>query len=203
MLIKVFCEMTVDGGWTLIQKHNGQDSLSFEREWDDYKMGFGNISGEHWLGLDNIYMLTNQNGRISELKIHLGAFGGDEAFALYNNFKIGPERRFYQLSLGSCLGDAGDAFRGRDSSTDQNHNFFSTSDKDHDQCKPCRDGDMLYRSCTSLYSSGWWFNRCGIANLNGNWHPEENHMYWRSSIQWGTWREYESLKFSMMMLRHH
>ncbi|KAI4816488.1 hypothetical protein KUCAC02_008814 [Chaenocephalus aceratus] len=35
-------------------------SVNFFRNWETYKQGFGNIDGEHWLGLENIYWLTNQ-----------------------------------------------------------------------------------------------------------------------------------------------
>ncbi|XP_075455043.1 angiopoietin-related protein 5-like [Ascaphus truei] len=201
---QVFCEMDDDGGWTLIQKHNGQDGLSFDRTWNEYKLGFGNITSEHWLGLDNINALTDHIYRIPELRISLGDFDGAEAVAHYSSFRVDHETNFYQLSLGNYFGNAGDAFRGRDSDTNEDGSFFSTKDKDNDNCSPCRMGDIIYYSCSEdEFSAGWWFNRCGIANLNGQWHPQGANMWWASSISWETWRSIQSLKFSKMYLRHH
>ncbi|XP_053319664.1 angiopoietin-related protein 5-like [Spea bombifrons] len=201
--IQVFCEMNDDGGWTLIQKHDGQDNLPFDRSWYDYKQGFGNISGEHWLGLDNIYLLTNQEKRISELRVSLGDFAGSEAFAGYSTFNIDPESKFYKLSLGNYSGNAGDAFRGQCSATNQDGSLFSTKDKDNDNCDACRVGDMAFRSCSNdQFKSGWWFNSCGIADLNGQWRTNGEHIGWASAVSWKTWRTLESLKFSKMSVRH-
>ncbi|XP_031753864.1 angiopoietin 4 isoform X1 [Xenopus tropicalis] len=196
---QVFCEMKADGGWTLIQRHDGQDGLLFNRVWADYKIGFGNISGEHWLGLDQMYMLTNQDGRTSKLLISLGTFEGNEAFSLYSSFRVGPQSNLYQLSVGEYSGSAGDAFRVGNSN--QDGSYFSTKDKDNDKCISCKIGDTRFASCSRYQSSsGWWFGSCGNANLNGQWRPEENNVGWASSVYWGTYRIVESLKYSKMFV---
>ncbi|XP_053319668.1 angiopoietin-related protein 5-like [Spea bombifrons] len=197
---QVFCEMNADGGWTLIQNHDGQDGLSFDRAWADYKQGFGNISSEHWLGLNKIYLLTNQPGRIAKLRVSLGDFAGSEAFAQYSSFRIGCESQFYQLSLGKYSGNAGDAFRGRDKDTNEDGSFFSTMNKDNDKCNPCLNGDIMFNSCSVRFNGGWWFNRCGIANLNGQWRNQNDYIGWASAVYWETWKINESLKFSKMYL---
>lgn len=59
--ILVWCDMDILlGGWLVIQnRFNGE--VDFNRFWDEYRDGFGNIVLEFWLGLDNIFFLFNQD----------------------------------------------------------------------------------------------------------------------------------------------
>lgn len=50
---------TNGGGWTYI--HNRFDgSQDFYQDSHSYKVGFGNLAGEFWLGLEHIYQLTGE-----------------------------------------------------------------------------------------------------------------------------------------------
>ncbi|XP_075049531.1 angiopoietin-related protein 5-like [Mixophyes fleayi] len=203
---QVFCEMTATRGWTLMQKHNGEDGLSFDETWDNYENGFGRLGGEHWLGLKYIYRLTHQKNRPCKLRISIGDFAGKEPYAEYNPFSVGDGNNFYRLSAGNYSGTAGDGFRGyiQIKSTNQHGSFFSTEDRPNDNCHPsCPIGDMRFISCSFIQSAGWWFNACGSANLNGAWHRAPNHVLRKSSVSWPTWNRFESLKFSKMYLIHH
>ncbi|XP_075049533.1 angiopoietin-4-like [Mixophyes fleayi] len=202
---QVFCEMTATGGWTLIQKHNGDDGLSFDQKWDNYENGFGKLGGEHWLGLKYTYQLTHQEHRPCKLRISIGDFAGKDAYAEYNPFSVGDKNDFYQLSAGQYSGTAGDAFRGNNKiiKTNQHGSFFSTEDRPNDKCHPrCLIGDIMFLSCSSIQHAGWWFNACGEANLNGQWNRAPNHMHMMSSVSWPTWKPSESLRFSKMYLIH-
>ena len=55
----VWCDMTTrGGGWVyVINRFDG--SQNFFLNWTDYKQGFGNLSGEHWLGLEHLHQLTS------------------------------------------------------------------------------------------------------------------------------------------------
>ncbi|XP_044127308.1 angiopoietin-related protein 5-like [Bufo gargarizans] len=200
----VYCEMSLNGGWTLIQKHNGVDGLSFEKTWEEYENGFGDLQGEHWLGLRYIYALTNQIGKPSKLHISIGDFGDQEAYARYDSFVIANASSYYKLSAGNYSGTAGDAFLGNGrNGTSQHSSAFSTEDLPNDNCHPlCALGDIMYLSCSEQFSAGWWFNACGSANLNGVWRSPPRYKRWVSSVSWPTWRLGESLKFSQMYVIH-
>ena len=42
--VNVYCEMGSDLGWTVIMRRKKMD-VSFNRTWDEYKNGFGNMTG--------------------------------------------------------------------------------------------------------------------------------------------------------------
>lgn len=86
---------------------------------------------------------------------------------------------------------AGDAFRGYEQEQNQDTAPFSASDVDNDGCNPfCTIENRTVESCSSQYNhTGWWFNQCGLANLNGS--PdnvEQSHGHW-TNILWDTWRQ--------------
>ena len=60
----VWCDMNNGGGWTVFQRRR-DGSENFYRGWADYENGFGNVKGEHWLGLKKISCLTSVKGNLS------------------------------------------------------------------------------------------------------------------------------------------
>lgn len=123
-LMQVWCDQRHDpGGWTVIQRRL-DGSVNFFRNWETYKQGFGNIDGEYWLGLENIYWLTNQGNY--KLLITMEDWSGRKVFAEYASFRLEPESEYYKLRLGRYNGNAGDSF------TWHNGKQFTTLDRDHD-----------------------------------------------------------------------
>ena len=58
------------------------------------------VGEEFWIGLRNIYKLTNIAGRPMELKVVLEKKSGEKAHALYKNFRIGTEvssKKYYYI----------------------------------------------------------------------------------------------------------
>ncbi|XP_070931611.1 angiopoietin-related protein 5 isoform X2 [Macaca nemestrina] len=95
----------------------------------------------------------------------------------------------YLDGFGDLLGDA---FRGLKKEDNQNAMPFSTSDVDNDGCRPaCLVNGQSVKSCSHLHNkTGWWFNQCGLANLNGIHHFPGKLL--ATGIQWGTWTKNNS-----------
>ncbi|XP_029010758.3 mucin-2-like [Betta splendens] len=197
---RVLCDMELaGGGWTLVQRrHDG--SVSFNRTWAEYRSGFGDLGGgEFWLGNHPIHLLTRDRDTV--LRVELRDFDGLSKFAQYEQFRVASERLRYRLTVGGYSGTAGDALR-FSRTYDHNHRAFTTPDKDHDRYPS--------GNCGAYYSSGWWFDACMAANLNGRYYVKR-YKGIRDGIFWGTWHnmstEYyptnyrQSFKSVRMMIR--
>lgn len=73
------------GGWTVIQRRV-DGSVSFDRNWRDYRGGFGDLHSEFWLGNQHIHDLSTQ-GEYS-LRIHLEDWSNKHKHALYQSFRL-------------------------------------------------------------------------------------------------------------------
>ena len=71
------------------------------------KIGFGNFSGEFWLGNDNLRRLIAADDVM--LRVDLKDFEGNVAYAEYTTFKMADEATKYQVSIGGYSGTAGDS----------------------------------------------------------------------------------------------
>ena len=78
-------------------------SVNFSLGWADYKRGFGNLSGEFWLGLDKIHRLTRE-GR-NRLRVELTDTEGNTSYADFDFFAVASERVKYPLSVGAYSGE--------------------------------------------------------------------------------------------------
>ena len=85
--------------WQVIQRRDdyGEDRENFNRDWDDYKSGFGNPDGEFWLGNENIYMLTNAEDY--SLRVELEDFEGNIRY--YNTIII--HHHFFFIYKSLCI----------------------------------------------------------------------------------------------------
>ena len=97
---------TEGGGWTVFQKRL-DGSVNFYRGWESYKNGFGNLSGEFWLGNDNIHRLTDSDDVM--LRVDLQDFEGNITYAEYTTFKVADEADKYRLLIGGYKGTSGDS----------------------------------------------------------------------------------------------
>lgn len=72
------------GGWTVIQRRQ-DGSVDFNRTWNEYKEGFGDLHGEFWLGNENIHKMTNQGDY--SLRIDLEDWNNKHKHAFYQVFR--------------------------------------------------------------------------------------------------------------------
>lgn len=117
--------------------------------------GFGDVAGDHWLGLHKLHQLTNS--RCYKLVVQLRLLNGTYLQQFYRNFVVADESQQFAVNfaatyfsrihrLGDCLSDV----RGKP---------FSTYDADHD--------DDATGSCAKRHHSGWWFGNCTLCNPTG------------------------------------
>ncbi|KAI5620887.1 angiopoietin-related protein 6 precursor, partial [Silurus asotus] len=177
-LFQAWCDQTrAQGGWTVIQRRL-DGSVNFFRNWDQYKQGFGNLDGEYWLGLENLYWLTTQTSY--KLRVHMEDWQGRQAFAEYDSFHIEPESDWYRLRLGSYQGTAGDSLSWH------SNKAFTTLD---------RDKDAYSGNCAHYQKGGWWYHMCAHSNLNGVWY---RGGHYRGRYQDGVyWAEFHGGSYSL------
>ncbi|XP_026841426.1 angiopoietin-related protein 1 isoform X1 [Drosophila persimilis] len=189
--LKVYCEQDIsDGGWTVIQRRDdfGEPRENFNRDWADYKNGFGEPAKEFWLGNENIYMLTNNEEYT--LRVELEDFEGNKRYAQYSHFKIHSEADYYKLEIDGYEGNAGDSLN--DPWYGSNNSPFSTYNKDNDRSS---------LNCASMLKGGWWWKSCG-RGLNGLYLHDPQDLTARQGIVWFRWRGWDyTLKKATMMIR--
>ncbi|XP_013365464.1 PREDICTED: angiopoietin-4 [Chinchilla lanigera] len=183
---RVFCVMDTDGGaWTVIQRReNG--TVNFQRNWQDYKQGFGHPAGEHWLGNEAVHQLTS-SAKYS-LRLEMEDWDGNTSQANFKHFQLGSKEEFYKIFVNGYSGEMpqlGNVILW--------NNTFSTHDADHDNCG-C--------NCAQIMSGGWWFDSCGGSNLNGIYYPAGQHLHKINGIRWNFFRGTTySLRATRMMMR--
>ncbi|XP_072493672.1 tenascin-X isoform X3 [Notamacropus eugenii] len=178
--LEVYCDMETDGGGWLVFQRRMDGRTDFWRDWAEYARGFGDISGEFWLGNEALHSLT-QAGDYS-MRVDLRT-SNESAFAEYDFFTVDSAAKYYRLHLEGYHGTAGDSMSYHSGS------IFSTRD---------RDPNNLHIPCAVSYRGGWWYRNCHYANLNGLYGSIIDHQ----GVSWHSWKGFEvSIPFTEMKLR--
>ena len=123
-------------------------------------MGFGDPSGNYWLGNDLLSQLT-ANYRY-KLRFDLQQDGtGNWYYAEYSRFRVLSEAESYTLMVSGFSGNASsDAFG--------YHNVekFSTLERDNDRSSS---------NCAAYFEAGFWWGDCGECRVNG---ARTGRFYW-------------------------
>ena len=178
--LPVYCDMN-KGGWTIVQRRY-DGSVAFDRTFAEYQAGFGDVTGEYWLGLDNIYHMTKYNDY--EVRFDLEDNDGDTRYATYDTFKISDVTNYYRITIEGYHGNAGDSMK--------THNGMQFS-------AGIVDNDFWPSRCVDKFGGGgWWYNSCHNVNINGLYNNTEYGL----GIIWARWLGFKySLKSVSMKIR--
>ncbi|XP_048043997.1 LOW QUALITY PROTEIN: tenascin [Megalobrama amblycephala] len=178
--VRVYCDMTTDGGGWMVFLRRQNGKVDFNRNWRNYSIGFGDANDEFWLGLSNLHKITAAGQY--EIRVDLRD-GQESVFAVYDKFSIGDSRSRYKMQIGAYSGTAGDSL-----SYHQNRPF-STYDNDN---------DIAVTNCALSYKGAFWYKNCHRVNLMGK-YGDSSHS---KGINWFHWKGHEhSIPFAEMKIR--
>ena len=153
----VYCDQeTVGGGWTVIMR-NKYGCVTFDRTWDEYKNGFGNLNYDFWLGNEFLYRATTlyKSLKSKEMEIYIALQDQDDknVYARYSTFFVKPENNKYELRISGYTGTAGNSMSHDD------YKPFTTKDSDNDF------NDDFNCASDYLAKGGWWYYNCSYSSL--------------------------------------
>ncbi|XP_067660168.1 uncharacterized protein [Haliotis asinina] len=173
--IKVHCDMQYGGRTLLMKQSSGTEN--FTRTWQDYKTGFGSLSGDHWLGNDNVHYITS--GRRQDLVAELWTPGIDIfnklAQRFYIDFLVGPEVDDYKMTFSYSVPNT--QWVQLPAGCLANATLFSTLDVDHSS------------GAVGLTKSGFWHANPPKCNPTGHlkptdtlWGGDKTDVFWQDGI---------------------
>ncbi|XP_025102261.1 ficolin-1-like isoform X2 [Pomacea canaliculata] len=181
--LTVWCDMdSGDGGWLVFQRRR-DGSVDFYRNWTDYENGFGDVTGEFWLGLSRLYRLTKD--KPVRLRVDLREVNGESHYAEYSSFSVGGPETNYRLNVSGYSGTAGDSMEY------QNTLSFTTND---------RDNDKYPDNCAAVFHGAWWYNDCHTSHLNGL-YKVDGAVGYDAIIWYYVHNDWRSFTFSEMKLK--
>ena len=130
---------TDNGGWTVFQRKM-DGSVDFHLNWANYVHGFGNSSGEYWLGPSKLHCLVNRSVS-TQLRVNMKDKNGNSTYASYSPNYIGGSTTNYRLHVSGYSSTAGDS--------PAYHSLMKFSTKDNDY-------DLYGKNCASSRGA-WWY----------------------------------------------
>lgn len=198
---KVYCDMCLRNqeGWIVIQRRV-DESVSFEgKNWQQYKTGFGNYSGNYWMGLEKIHTITS----LGTYDLFIGfKDGGLSMFlkrAYYKGFSVASEADNYRMTYTEFDAGMSNASNGLSMHRDK---FFTTFDNDNDGVS------VNCAEHSDIFYGGWWFGadptnddiigQCYQSNLNGKYYADGGGD---DGIKWVELSSFTSLTATIMAIR--
>ena len=180
---EVRCNMDLEGGgWLVFFRRTNDFVQDFNKEWDAYKTGFGDLQTEFWFGNEFLHEITSC--RKHSVLVWGQKSNGISKLSIYESFKIGNEVDGYRLTYNQTLKKGIKSFEvffdGEDRSI---HNMkFSTMLRDQDI--------QNTGNCAVANGGGFWYSNCG--NL---------HLFRSNLIRWKTFNDENGLKEAQIMIK--
>uniref|UniRef100_A0A7M5V8Z2 Fibrinogen C-terminal domain-containing protein n=1 Tax=Clytia hemisphaerica TaxID=252671 RepID=A0A7M5V8Z2_9CNID len=185
----VYCMMEYEGGGWLAFHRRFDGSVNFEdRNWEEYKRGFGYADGEYYLGNEMLHLLTTSENH--DWLVRATNFSGTTKMKMIKNVHIENEDASYQLNYD--LGDIDTTYSTARYGMSMRGRPFSTVDR-----------LSCLQSCIDDYGP-WWHSQCHENAMNGPY--QENVFYSTSGIVWFQFDEdgentYTNMKSDLIMIR--
>ncbi|CAB4069153.1 Ficolin-1-A,Ficolin-1-B,Techylectin-5B,FibrinogenC domain-containing protein 1-A,Fibrinogen C domain-containing protein 1,Ryncolin-4,Ficolin-2 [Lepeophtheirus salmonis] len=190
---QVYCEMKNGDGWTLLQRRGEFENEEnyFYRNWEEYKDGFGDLNDEHWVGLESMFELTNEEKKV-DLRFILEDYEGNRTAVTLVEFRVANEESGYRLFYKGIINHSRSKYPLLGRSVPAKGTKFSTFDKDNDEWKG---------NCAVRFSGGWWYSACHNSNINGL-NLRGPHKSFGNGVNWYHFRGYHySLKATEMKIK--
>ena len=152
----------------LVQRNNG--SNFFNRSWAQFKVGFGDPSGNYWLGNDLLSQLTVNNRY--KLKFDLQSRNTRNWYwAEYGTFIVWAETYSYMMWVSGYSGNGGVY---ADSFGSMNGAVFTTYDRDNERVPGVNGGGF------------WYYYQCNLCRVNGFHHNSTSGYFEWLSLSGGS-----------------
>ena len=190
--LQVSCDQETDGGGWIMYQRRVDGTVNFTKNWVAYKDMFGNHGDnttELWLGNENVYQLLQSYGSTQwEMRIEVDAFDGSGCWVVASNFRMNNEAHRYSMNWDSVSASK-DELVG-----DLNYHKlipFITLDNN--------EGSDDAKQCINEYKGGWWYVKCVMVFLNGEYEKQPVATF--KSISFDRCKYRVALQRSRMMFR--
>ena len=156
------CDTTTGGGGWIIFNRRLASFAGFERNWEVYKSGFGDLNGDFWMWLDRLVYLCPLE-KPCQVRAEW-IYNGDTFFVEYNTFSVADESDNYRMVGPTTAGRTGAQW---DKLSINNGVPFSTFDNDND--------GISGGHCASWGEAGFWYKSDGNCcnnnhyDISGKW----------------------------------
>ncbi|KAK7090979.1 fibrinogen C domain-containing protein 1-like [Littorina saxatilis] len=152
--------------WTVIQERLNSNEAElapdgFDRNYNEYEDGFGNITGNYWMGLKKIHALTTAVDMSMRLEMHRENDNVTLVYGQYDVFRVSGPSTKYRLVIAGYTGTAAMTIE-----SDSNGRPFSAKDQDNGG-----------EDCPARWKGGWWYAQneisCATCTPNGPYNTDK------------------------------
>ena len=182
----MFCDtcLSEGEGWIVVQRRMSNTTTFHDKQWEEYKNGFGDYRYNYWMGLERLHAITSSGN----YELFVGFYdpnvnAGGYMYATYTTFSVADENQKYRLTITGFESSRSTSTVADSLMNQHNGKMFSTPGNGNDN------DDNSNKNCAQHAGytyGGWWFggNDCIDVNLNGQYYsifdnPGPNSIVWQ------------------------